>query len=468
MPVEPASRRTFRNDRRTALSRRTRDAEAQPQLPGGLTRHYHEAIMPSVSDDTQDQDLARLAVELGLTTQEEVRDCLELQKQRSNESGEIRSLGQLMVDNGLITAKQRQRLQKQVQNTGRQQIPGYQLLERLGAGANATVYKARQLSLDRVVAIKVLPRRATRNARYVEAFYAEGRAAARLNHANIVGALDVNKAGDFHYFVMEHVEGHTVFDELQENIRYAEDEAVHIVLQIARGLAHAHQAGIIHRDVKPQNMVITTEGVAKLLDLGLAHRPDIDAEPESGRAIGSPYYMAPEQILADPNIDHRADVYGLGATLYLMVTGQPPYDAPTAKGVMRAHLDKPLTPPKQINPLLSDDVCKVIEVCLAKRKEDRYEPTQQLVEDLEALDSGESPLHASIKIEDDMSGNEPAKPAAAETKSSDPRAGQASEVASYQTPTSAWEEPYFKLAITGWIVAFTFVILCLILVTTGG
>jgi serine/threonine protein kinase len=276
------------------------------------------------------------------------------------------------------------------------QIPGYQLLGRLGAGAMATVYKARQLSLDRVVAVKILPKRFCQMPEFVARFYAEGRAAAKLNHPNIVAALDVGRHGDTHYFVMEYVEGHTVHERIVKEGPYAEPDALAIGIQIARALDHAHHAGLIHRDVKPKNILITRTGAAKLADMGLARAvSDREAaEAEAGRAFGTPYYISPEQIRAEKNIDYRADIYGLGATLYHMVTGKPPFEGPDVATILRKHLRDPLVPPDHINPQLTNGMSEIIELCMAKNPSKRYATTADLIEDLEAVANGRSPAQA--------------------------------------------------------------------------
>src|SRR5262249_10783825 len=151
-----------------------------------------------------------------------------------------------------------------------QQIPGYQLLEKLGQGSMGTVYKARQLSMNRLVAIKILLPRLAANKEFTERFTREAHLAARFSSNNVVQAIDVGAAGPLHYFVMEYVEGTTIRQELEAGKIYRERAAVEIVLQVAQALQHAHRRGLIHRDVKPANVILTTEGVAKLADLGLA------------------------------------------------------------------------------------------------------------------------------------------------------------------------------------------------------
>jgi serine/threonine protein kinase len=276
------------------------------------------------------------------------------------------------------------------------QIPGYQLLGRLGAGAMATVYKARQLSLDRVVAVKILPKKFCQRPEFVARFYAEGRAAAKLNHPNIVAALDVGRHGETHYFVMEYVEGHTVHERIVREGPYAETEALAIGIQIATALDHAHHAGLIHRDVKPKNILIAKAGVAKLADMGLARAvSDREAaEAEAGRAFGTPYYISPEQIRADRNIDSRADIYGLGATLYHMVTGKPPFEGPDVATILRKHLREPLVPPDHVNLELTNGMSEIIELCLAKNPAHRYATTADLIEDLQAVADGRPPAQA--------------------------------------------------------------------------
>ena len=356
-------------------------------------------------DETSyDTVFGKMALDQGLCTDEELRRSIrELESRRKSTPIMLKDL---MIDLGYITASQAERLKSSIKETkaAAHQIPGYKILGKLGAGAMAIVYRAKQLSLNRTVAIKVLPKRFTENPEYVQRFYKEGQAAAKLNHNNIVQAFDVGEAGGYHYFVMEYVEGKTLYDDLSAGKVFGEEEALDIVIQVARALLHAHSVGLIHRDVKPKNIMINAVGVVKLADMGLARETtDIEAaKTEAGKAYGTPYYIAPEQIRGKIDIDERADIYGLGATFYHMVTGRVPFMADDPSDVMRKHLKEELIPPDHINTALSAGVSEVIEVMMAKKKEDRYNSVQELLEDLLTVRNGQPPIRAHKRFDVSM------------------------------------------------------------------
>jgi serine/threonine-protein kinase len=347
-----------------------------------------------------DTEVARIVVDTGLVLPQEIAYCREQQNQSSDPNQ--RSLADLLIENNFITATQARRIKSQLDDRDNSQIPGYQLICRIGKGAMATVYKARQNSLDRIVAIKVLPKRMSENAEFVDRFYKEGKAAARLSHNNIVQAIDVGASPKgYHYFVMEYVEGKTLYDMMVppphgDGHKFSEAEALDIMIQMADALAHSHQRGLIHRDVKPKNIIMTPGGVAKLTDMGLARASDDKeaAESEAGKAYGTPYYISPEQIRGDVDIDHRADIYSLGATMYHLLTGRPPFEADTPAAVMHKHLKTPLTPPDHINTALSAGIGEIIEVAMGKKREDRYHSTEDILADLRAVQAGNQPEFA--------------------------------------------------------------------------
>jgi serine/threonine-protein kinase len=359
-----------------------------------------------VADTPDDSQIRRLVVESNLVTREELREAGERQRQAAAQ-GRQRSIGEVMVDLGFLTLTQLNRIQGNSEDSGgrpAQQIPGYQLQKKIGAGAMAVVYKAKQISLDRTVAVKVLPKRLSKNAEFVERFYREGKAAAALNHNNIVQAIDVGEAGGFHHFVMEYVEGNTVYDELTGAKVYNETEAIAIIRQVAEALLHAHERGIIHRDVKPKNIMLTRDRVAKLADMGLARATsDVEAAmAEAGRAYGTPYYISPEQIRGEVNIDQRADIYSLGATAYHMLTGRVPFEGPTPSAVMHKHLKEALTPPDHLNTQVTAGLAACVEKMMAKSRQERYPTCKELLYDLDLLARGEPPHYAEQSLGHDV------------------------------------------------------------------
>ncbi|HEY7313043.1 MAG TPA: serine/threonine-protein kinase [Gemmataceae bacterium] len=352
------------------------------------------------SDGTARLDEERLAhalISRGLLTREELQKC---RPGGSDEAGAEAFLARLTAA-GLLTANQAQRAAKELETLLGQQIPGYQLLERLGQGAMGTVYKARQMSMNRLVAVKVLLPRLIADPKFLQRLTREAHLAARLSHNNIIQAIDVGSAGPLHYFVMELVEGQTIREIVDKGKVYPEREAVEIILQIAQALQHAHRRGLIHRDVKPANIVLTTEGIAKLADLGMARETEDAAlaRLEKGVTMGTPYYIAPEQVRGREDIDGRADIYSLGATLYHMVTGHPPFHYPEVNRVLKAHLEEELTPPDHINQTLSSGLGEVVEFMMAKDRRRRYRKADDLILDLECLLSGEAPKIARQHIE---------------------------------------------------------------------
>ncbi len=353
-----------------------------------------------------DSQVGRAAVESRLATAEELRACVAKQAELKASGRDI-PLVEVLVKTGVITKSQLKRLLNPADDSASrslQQIPGFQLKQKVGAGAMASVYKARQLSLDRIVAIKVLPQRLSEDPEFVERFYKEGKAAAKLNHNNIVQAIDVAEYAGYHYFVMEFVDGQTIYDELVKNRVFDETAALDIIIQIAEALEHAHARGLIHRDVKPKNIMITARGVAKLADMGLARQADdaAAAEAEKGRAFGTPYYIAPEQIRGVVDVDGRADIYSLGATFYNMVTGKVPFEGPTPTAIMQKHLKQPLVPPDHLNRSLSTGLAEVIERMMMKDRSQRYASVTDVLMDLADVKRGEAPRQARSGVDDSL------------------------------------------------------------------
>jgi len=343
-------------------------------------------------------------VDRGLATEAELKEARRLLNE-AEEKGQKLSLPEALVRAGALTKNQALRVLaslKEETASPTVQIPGVQLIERIGRGSQAIVYKGRQVSVDRIVAVKILLSKAARDPDSRRRFVQEARSAAQLSHNNIVQAIDAGESDGYSYFIQEFVDGTTVFDVLKGlgGRPMEEAEALRIITQIAEALAHAHSRGFIHRDVKPKNIMLTKEGVAKLADMGLARQAaDADAALEEiGKAFGTPYYIAPEQVRGDPRIDFRADIYSLGATLYEMVTGRPPFTAQTPQQIMQKHVTANLTPPDHVNSKLSAGTSEVIEVMMSKRPADRYNSTEDLLVDLRSVAQGEPPRIAREKV----------------------------------------------------------------------
>jgi serine/threonine protein kinase len=267
----------------------------------------------------------------------------------------------------------------------------YEILEELGAGGMGKVYRARDLTLDRVVALKMLPEAHLKDPVFVQRFLKEARAAARLNHPNIVQIYNFGSVDGTYYLAMEFVGGHSLGHHLRER-RFSENEALDLVRQACRALAVAHAEGLVHRDIKPDNLMLTERGEVKLVDLGIAKRIDEDqAITQTGFSVGTPHYISPEQIRGQKDIDARADIYSLGATLYHLVTGHRPFEGTSGAHVMSMHLVDPLPDPRRYVPELSEGICRVLRKMMAKDREERYPDIAILEVDLHRIRAGQTP-----------------------------------------------------------------------------
>lgn len=269
-------------------------------------------------------------------------------------------------------------------------IPGYELERWLGEGTMGAVFKGRQISLDRPVAIKVLTPHLAQNDKFLARFQREARAVAKLNHPNVVSGIDVGEAQGYRYFVMEFVEGRTVAELVAHHGKLDPMEAARIVRQVAEALDHAHRNGMVHRDVKPANIIIASKtGAAKLCDLGLAKEVGEDgSDTLEGRAFGTPLYISPEQARGDRGIDIRSDIYSLGATFFEAVAGRPPFEGTNPPVVMTKHLNEPLPSLAALVPGVPPGVVAVIERMMEKDREDRYQSPEELIADLDLVLSG--------------------------------------------------------------------------------
>ncbi len=266
-------------------------------------------------------------------------------------------------------------------------IGGCQIVAKIGEGGMGAIYRARHEALRKDVVVKILPPESAANPRTVERFKREAIAAAKLEHPNIVQVLNVGTTDrGLHFIVMQYVDGKNLEDTIQEKGKHSLKEAVRIVLEVARGLSAAHRAGVVHRDIKADNILITTQGVVKLADFGLAKDLNSDMKlTADGAMIGTPLYMAPE-IGRVKEIDGRVDIYSLGVTFYYLLSGVQPFRQFPAIEILSAKAHDKLKPIEFLVPDVSDAVRNVLGKMLEKERDKRYADCDLLIRDLEALD----------------------------------------------------------------------------------
>jgi predicted Ser/Thr protein kinase len=267
-------------------------------------------------------------------------------------------------------------------------LGNYQIVEELGRGGMAVVYRAYQPSLNRDVAIKVLPPQLSFDQEFVERFQREAKAAAKLRHPNIVVIHDVGHEDGTYYIVMEYLEGRTLKQLIQGEGRLPPERAAHIVEQVAAALDYAHQHGFIHRDVKPSNIFVGPDDHVTLTDFGIAKAAsEAEQLTRTGMLVGTPEYMSPEQA-AGSRVDYRTDLYALGVVLYQMLAGRVPYRGTTPHATLHAVIYEPPPPPRQINPSLPPALETVILRAVAKQPEQRFQRGADLASTLRAALTG--------------------------------------------------------------------------------
>lgn len=258
----------------------------------------------------------------------------------------------------------------------------YELIEKIGAGGMAIVYKARCHLLNRYVAVKILRPELVEDENFVKRFKRESQAAASLSHPNIVNVYDVGQEDGIYYIVMEYVCGKTLKDYVREKGKLDSREAIKIALQIAAALEHAHKNGIVHRDIKPQNILIGDDYTVKVADFGIARAVTSTTITLAGsNVVGSVHYFSPEQARGGYT-DAKSDIYSLGIVLYEMVTGTLPFEGDTAVSVAIKHIQEKVKPPGEINPGIYKSLQDIIQKAIEKQPERRYQSAGQMIEDL--------------------------------------------------------------------------------------
>ncbi len=328
--------------------------------------------MPKPEADT----FVDLLYRSGLIEKEQLDLALDLV--RSEGGGQLPTDAELLAEclmaQGLITRWQAEKLLE-----GRHKgffLKRYKLLDHLGTGGMSSVYLAEHVLMQRRVAIKVLPTKRVEDTSYLERFHREAQAAAALDHRNIVRAYDVDNDGNIHFLVMEYVQGRDLQAIVRDDGPLSYADAADYIRQGAEGLAHAHDAGLIHRDVKPANLLVDRKNVVKVLDLGLARftgedRASLTVQYDEN-VLGTADYLAPEQALDSHGVDARADIYSLGCSLYFLLAGHPPFPDGTLPQRLMAHQKQQPPPIRNDRPDVPQDLVDICSKMMAKRSADRY------------------------------------------------------------------------------------------------
>lgn len=269
----------------------------------------------------------------------------------------------------------------------------YQMIQRVGGGGMAVVYKARDTVSGRYVAIKVLNEALSYDQAFIRRFNREVRAAGSLSHPHVVQVYNAGREGHTYYMVMEYIEGPTLMELILKRKRIPPREAVSIAIQVLNGLAHAHENGIVHRDIKPHNIMATPGGRFKLTDFGISRSTRSPTITKTGYVMGSAHYFSPEQATGK-EVSYPSDLYSLGVVLFEMITGRLPFDGDEALAIALQHLQEPVPDPRRFAPGISESLCQVIYRALEKSPENRFPTAREMCAALQAIyneEAGSSP-----------------------------------------------------------------------------
>ena len=339
------------------------------------------------------------AIHNKMAKEDQAKECLEA-LDKAREMGVTAKIEDIFVNKKVLTAAQVKAIQGALGRTSGAAVTvvaDFKVTGKLGEGGMGVVFRAKQISLDRDVALKILPPRLAADSDYVEKFHREARSVARLNHPNIIQVYAAGNDKGFNYMAIEFVDGASAGDLLKKQGKFLEKPAARLLMDMAQALQHAHNYPIIHRDIKPDNIMMTQSGVAKLADLGLAKETISASITQTGDIVGTPVYMSPEQA-GSTEIDGRSDIYSLGATVFHLVAGTPPFDSDNVLKLLMMHAQDPPPPLKSKAPEISDPFCAIIDFMLVKDPGSRYQTAEELSADLDHYQRGEPLEFASPSL----------------------------------------------------------------------
>ena len=343
-----------------------------------------------------DMTIAKLAIEKKLIDKDQLGRCLDLVK-KSRRIGLQTTIEEVLVKQGLLSETKVEELQEINQMVNGGKVFGtYRLGRLIGQGGMGKVYEAVHEIMGRTVAIKVISLKFTEDKNNTARFYQEIRALSKLNHPNIVIIYEAGVVNRRHYFAMEYLSGPSLQDYVNSKKALGEKEALKIIRATAKALTHAHTHGIVHRDVKPENIIFDENGAPKLTDFGLVMHHDADhlTLTQEGMMVGSFYYTSPEQIDGRRDIDGRSDIYSLGATLYYAITGHTVYDGNSPQEILTKHMKGRYLSPRYYNSKISGRTVRLLKKMIAINREKRFQSMEALVN---AID-GNTLAHKSIFI----------------------------------------------------------------------
>lgn len=346
--------------------------------------------LPGSMDPDPDNASARMLTDNGMISAAQLDEARAFQA-RAFEQGLRLSLLETLAQIGAITESQREMAEQKLEAMaygGAQQLGPYRLIKKLGAGGMGAVYLSEDTVKGRPVALKVLAPRYNDDLEFLARFRREAGAMMALQHPNLAAAYEVGEALGLHYFAMEYCEGETLEKLLDRDGRMEWRTSARIIAQVAAGLQCAHTHGVLHRDVKPSNIMLAPSGVAKLFDFGLLKRIETQQQSistETGATLGTPAYIAPEQARAEKGIDGRADIYALGGTFYHLLTGSPPFGDGAPALILTKHLTDPVPDPCRICPDLPSRISAMVMKMMAKMPVLRYQDCDQVCRELEVL-----------------------------------------------------------------------------------